>query len=142
MNSPFFKQVVTLFLLNKQTDTYDRVVIDNVYFRFNDSSVLNDKGLIRTSKGSITIASEYSKINDNYALASYNGQNTILEFILEGILADTMWDLKNNSYVVNGEYYEDITTLLDLKDIQYFKIVSVQDNRKGNLQHIKLEVTE
>lgn len=142
MNSPFFKQVVTLFLLNKQTDTYDRVVIDNVYFRFNDSSVLNDKGLIRTSKGSITIASEYSKIDNNYALASYNGQNTILEFILEGILADTMWDLKNNSYVVNGEYYEDITTLLDLKDIQYFKIVSVQDNRKGNLQHIKLEVTE
>lgn len=142
MNSPFFKQTVTLFLLNKNTDSYDRLVINNVYFRYADSNTMTGEGIVRNSRGTISISSQYSKINDNYALASYNGQNTILEFVLEGILADTMWNLKNNSYVVDGEYYDNITSLVDLKDIPFFRIKSVQDNRKGKLQHIKLEVAE
>lgn len=135
----FFQNTITLFLLNKETDTYDRVVIHNVYFRDIESDGLNNYGVGTTSNGTITIPSNISMIGSNYALSSYNNETPILEFVLEGILADTMWNLNESSYVVKGEYTDNIDSIEDIADI-CFRIISVGDFRKGKLQHIKLGV--
>ena len=85
---------------------------DKVYFRHNKKSNLVDKGLQEGSTGSITIPTT-EKL-----------------------------DISTNDYVVEGivEDEFDLSTLQE--KYQVFKVVSVDDNRKGNLQHYKIGVTE
>ena len=51
-------------------------------------------------------------------------------------------DISENDYVVKG-IVEDEFDLSKLQEkYQVFKVVSVDDNRKGNLQHYKIGVSE
>lgn len=85
---------------------------DKVYFRHNKKTNLVDKGLQEGSIGSITIPTT-EKINISTD-----------DFLVEGI--------------VNDEF--DLSKLQE--KYQVFKVVSVDDNRKGKLQHYKIGVTE
>ena len=85
---------------------------NKVYFRHNKKTNLIDKGLEKGSTGSITIPT-----TDNLDISTN-------DYIVEGIVEDEF----------------DLSTLQE--KYQVFKVVSVDDNRKGNLQHYKIGVTE
>nr|DAZ10028.1 MAG TPA: hypothetical protein [Caudoviricetes sp.] len=85
---------------------------DKVYFRHNKKINVIDKGLQEGSTGSITIPTT-DKLN-----ISTN------DYIVEGIIDDEF----------------DLSALQ--QKYQIFKVVSVDDNRKGNLQHYKIGVSE
>ena len=85
---------------------------NKVYFRHNKKTNLIDKGLQEGSTGSITIPTT-EKLNI-----------TTNDYIVEGIVEDKF----------------DLSALQ--KKYQVFKVVSVDDNRKGNLQHYKIGVSE
>lgn len=85
---------------------------DKVYFRHNKKTNLVDKGLQEGSTGSITIPTT-EKLNISTD-----------DFVVEGIIDDEF----------------DLSTLQE--KYQIFKVVSVDDNRKGNLQHYKIGVSE
>ena len=122
----FFKDTVTLFLFNKSSQSFDKFVIKNVYFRHAIATRMTEEGLIRVSSGSITIPQKYAQI----------GKLNLEEFI-----SGNTWSVKKKSYVVNGEVEE--TTYNELvKKYHLFRITSVADNRKGGLQHLKIEVDE
>ena len=85
---------------------------DKVYFRHNKKTNLVDKGLEKGSTGSITISTT-NKL-----------------------------DISTNDYIVEG-IVEDKFDLSSLQQkYQVFKVVSVDDNRKGTLQHYKIGVSE
>ena len=93
-------------------ENYTRQYYDKVYFRHNKKTNLIDKGLQEGSTGSITIPTT-EKL-----------------------------DISTNDYVVEG-IVEDEFDLSKLQEkYQVFKVVSVDDNRKGNLQHYKIGVGE
>ena len=93
-------------------ENFKRLPFDKVYFRHNKKANLVDKGLEKGSTGSITIPT-----------------------------AEKL-DISTNDYVVEG-IVEDKFDLSALQEkYQVFKAVSVDDNRKGNLQHYKIGVTE
>lgn len=85
---------------------------DKVYFRHNKKTNLVDKGLQEGSTGSITIHTT-EKLDI-----------TTNDYIVEGIVND-----KFDLFTLQEKY-------------QVFKVVSVDDNRKGNLQHYKIGVSE
>lgn len=93
-------------------EIFTRLTFDKVYFRHNKKTNLVDKGLQKGSTGSITIPTT-DKLN-----ISTN------DYIIEGFIEDE-FDLS----ALQGKY-------------QVFKVISVDDNRKGNLQHYKIGVTE
>lgn len=85
---------------------------NKVYFRHNKKINVIDKGLQEGSTGSITIPT-----------------------------TDKL-DISTDDYVVEG-IIEDEFNLSTLQEkYQIFKVVSVDDNRKGNLQHYKIGVSE
>lgn len=93
-------------------ENFTRLPFDKVYFRHNKKANLVDKGLKKGSTGSITIPTT-EKL-----------------------------DISTNDYIVAG-IVEDKFDLSALQDkYQVFKVVSVDDNRKGSLQHYKIGVTE
>ena len=93
-------------------EIFTRMTFDKVYFRHNKKTNLVDKGLQEGSTGSITIPTT-DKLN-----ISTN------DYVVEGIIEDKF----------------DLSALQ--KKYQVFKVVSVDDNRKGNLQHYKIGVSE
>lgn len=93
-------------------ENFTSLTFDKVYFRHNKKTNLVDKGLQEGSTGSITIPTT-DKLN-----ISTN------DYVVEGIVEDE-FDLS----ALQGKY-------------QVFKVVSVDDNRKGKLQHYKIGVTE
>ena len=93
-------------------EEFTRKTFDKVYFRHNKKTNLVDKGLEKGSTGSITIPTT-EKL-----------------------------DISTDDYVVEG-IIDDKFDLSALQEkYQVFKVVSVDDNRKGNLQHYKIGVTE
>ena len=85
---------------------------DKVYFRHNKKTNLVDKGLEKGSTGSITIPTT-EKL-----------------------------DISNNDYVIEGIVKDEFDLSKLQEKYQVFKVVSVDDNRKGNLQHYKIGVSE
>lgn len=85
---------------------------DKVYFRHNKKTNLVDKGLQEGSTGSITIPTT------------------------------ERLDIYTDDYIVEGIINDDFDLSLLQEKYQVFKIVSVDDNRKGNLQHYKIGVSE
>lgn len=85
---------------------------DKVYFRHNKKTNLVDKGLQEGSTGSITIPTA-NKLDISTD-----------DYVVEGI--------------INGQF--DLATLQQKCDV--YKVVSVDDNRKGKLQHYKIGVSE
>lgn len=51
-------------------------------------------------------------------------------------------NISTNDYIVEGIIHDEFDYLKLLKKYQVFKVVSVDDNRKGNLQHYKIGVSE
>ena len=136
----FFKDIVTLFLFNEKIQDFDRFVIEKVYFRFSESTRMTENGLIRTSQGNIIIPSKYAEINEIKAIDKYD-KNNVLSSVLEGMSKRDKWNLKDKSFVVDGNV-NDIEYTELLKTYRVFRIISVADNRKGGLQHLKLGVEE
>lgn len=93
-------------------EIFTRTHFDKVYFRHNKKTNLIDKGLQEGSTGSITIPTT-EKLN-----ISTN------DFVIEGIIDDDF----------------DLSTLQQKYDV--YKVVSVDDNRKGGLPHYKIGVSE
>lgn len=93
-------------------ESFDIQHYDKVYFRHNKKINLIDKGLQTGSTGSITIPTT-EKLN-----------------------------ISTNDYVIEG-LINDEFDLFNLKEkYEVFKVVSVDDNRKGGLQHYKIGVSE
>ena len=93
-------------------ETVTRLPFEAVYFRHNKKTNLIDKGLQKGSTGSITIPTT-EELNISTD-----------DYVVEGIVKDE-FDLSE----LQSKY-------------QVFKVVSVDDNRKGGLQHYKIGVSE
>ena len=93
-------------------EIFTKIHFDKVYFRHNKKTNLVDKGLQEGSTGSITIPT-----TDKLDISTD-------DYIVEGIVKDEF-----NLSKLQGKY-------------QVFKVVSVDDNRKGNLQHYKIGISE
>lgn len=93
-------------------EIFTRMTFDKVYFRHNKKTNLVDKGLEKGSTGSITIPT-----TDKLEISTN-------DYIVEGIVKDTF----------------DLSALQE--KYQVFKVVSVDDNRKGGLPHYKIGVSE
>ena len=85
---------------------------NKVYFRHNKKINVIDKGLQEGSTGSITIPT-----TDKLDISTD-------DYVVEGIIEDKF----------------DLSALRNKYDV--YKVVSVDDNRKGNLQHYKIGVSE
>lgn len=107
-----------LRMLNADVDNEETYIVrehfDNVYFRHNKKSNMIDKGLEKGSSGTI-----YIPTTDD--LSKYI---SIGDLLIEGKLISPFSDIYDSS------------------DYQKFRIVSIDDNRKGNLQHFKIGVSE
>ena len=144
MNDRFFKDTITLFLFDEKNEVYDRVIIHKVYFRHNKKTNLIDKGIEKGSTGSITIPTKIAMIDDDLAIHTYskNKHPNNLNFVLNGLLIDKAWNLEGESYVVEGAVSEEFDLSKIQSKHQVFKIVSLDDNRKGGLEHLKIGVSE
>lgn len=96
----------------KDGEIFTRTPFEQVYFRHNKKSNLIDKGFEKGSTGSITIPT-----TDELNISTE-------DYVVEGIVNDEFDLLK-----LQSKY-------------QVFKVVSVDDNRKGRLQHYKIGVSE
>ena len=125
MNDRFFKQSITIYN-QKEDESFQRTVIDKVYVRKTRKIVINSNGEEVASSASITIPTDIAKIGDNLAIDTYKKD----------------WYLEEGDYMQDGfcDLDFDITKLK--KQFDLFQIVSVADNRKGRLQHFKIEVSE
>ena len=116
MNDTFFIHQITIYHTtddeNFTIQHYDGEKLPKVYFRHNKKANLIDKGHKQGSTGSITIPTT-EKL-----------------------------DISTNDYVVEN-IIEDEFDLSKLQEkYQVFKVVSVDDNRKGGLPHYKIGVSE
>ena len=93
-------------------ETYNPIHFEEVYFRHNKKTNLVDKGLEKGSTGSITIPT------------------------IEKL------DISTDDYIVEGIIEDKFDLSLLQEKYQVFKVVSVDDNRKGGLQHYKIGVSE
>lgn len=96
----------------KDDESVSKIHLKQVYFRHNKKNNQIDKGVQTASTGTI------------YIPATENIDIKTDDYIIEG--------------VINDEF--DFNNLM--KKYQVFKVVSVDDNRKGNLQHFKIGVSE
>lgn len=125
MNDRFFKDTITIY--NKKEDnSFKRTVIDKVYIRKTRKIIINSNGEEVAGSATITIPTDIAKIKNNLAVDTHKKN----------------WFLNEGDYIVDGlcDLEFDITKIKKQYDL--FQIVSVSDNRKGNLQHFKIEVSE
>ena len=147
MNDRFFKQTITVYN-EKEDGTYQRTVINKVYIRKSRKTILNTNGEQLAGSCTIVIPTALAEINEELAIKSYidtksiNKNSAILNFTLNSRLIDNPWTLRDGDYVVDGECKLDFDMTKIRKEHRLFRINSVADNRKGSLQHFKLEVTE
>ena len=125
MNDRFFKQTITIYN-QKEDESFQRTVIDKVYVRKTRKIVINSNGEEVASSASITIPTDIAKIGDNLAIDTYKKD----------------WYLEEGDYIVDGLCDLDFDITKVKKQFDLFQIVSVADNRKGRLQHFKIEVSE
>ena len=126
MNDKFFNNTITIYNLNKEDETFQKTVIDKVYVRKIRKIVINSNGEEVAGSATIVIPTAIAKIEDNLALNTYK----------KG------WNLKEGDYIVDNKCELDFDITKIKKQFNLFQIVSVADNRKGGLQHFKIEVSE
>ena len=147
MNERFFKQTITVYN-EKEDGTYQRTVINKVYIRKTRKTILNTNGEQLAGSCTIVIPTALAEIKEQLAIKSYidtksiNKNSAILNFTLNSRLIDNPWTLRDGDYLVDGECNLDFDMTKIRKEHRLFRINSVADNRKGSLQHFKLEVTE
>lgn len=89
-----------------------KIHFKQVYFRHNKKINQIDKGVQTASTGTI-----YIPTNENI-------------------------DIKTDDYIIEGVINDEFDFNSLMEKYQVFKVVSVDDNRKGNLQHFKIGVSE
>ena len=147
MNDRFFKQKITIYN-QKEDESFQRTVINKVYVRKNRSITINSNGEEVASSASIIIPTKIALINNQLAINSYidnkalNKYSSILNFTLNSRLIDRAWTLMEGDYIVDGECNFEFDMTKIKKEHKLFQIVKISDNRKGNLQHFKVEVSE
>lgn len=125
MNSKFFKDTITIYN-QKEDESFQRTVIDKVYVRKNTKIVINSNGEEVAGSATIIIPTGIAKIGDNLAINTYKKD----------------WYLEEGDYIVDSSCDLDFDITKIKKQFNLFQIVNVADNRKGNLQHFKIEVSE
>lgn len=93
-------------------ENVSKIHFKQVYFRHNKKINQIDKGVQTASTGTI-----YIPTNENI-------------------------DIKTDDYIIEGVINDEFDFNSLMEKYQVFKIVSVDDNRKGNLQHFKIGVAE
>lgn len=96
----------------KDDESVSKIHFKQVYFRHNKKNNQIDKGVQTASTGTI-----YIPTNENI-------------------------DIKTDDYIIEGIIEDEFDFNSLMKKYQVFKVVSVDDNRKGNLQHFKIGVAE
>lgn len=125
MNDRFFKQSITIYN-QKEDESFQRTVVNKVYVRKTRKIVINSNGEEVAGSATITIPADIAKIGDNLAIDTYK----------------KYWYLEEGDYIVDGLCDLDFDITKVKKQFDLFQIVSVADNRKGRLQHFKIEVSE
>lgn len=136
MNDKFFIHQITVYH-TEDDETFTKMVFDKVYFRHNKKTNLIDKGLQKGSTGSITIpTTEKLDISTN-------------DYVIEGIVgsvADINQMKVKDLNIMKVKMLSSQNAEFNLSDMQsiyqVFKVVSVDDNRKGGLPHFKIGVSE
>lgn len=93
-------------------ENVSKIHFKQVYFRHNKKINQIDKGVQTASTGTI-----YIPTNENI-------------------------DIKTDDYIIEGVINDEFDFNSLMEKYQVFKVVSVDDNRKGNLQHFKIGVAE
>lgn len=147
MNDRFFKDTITIYN-QKEDETFQRTIINKVYVRKTRKIAINSNGEEVASSASIVIPTKIALINNQLAFNSYienkslDKYNSILNFTLNSRLIDRAWTLMEGDYIVDGKCDFDFDMTKIKNKHKLFQIVSIADNRKGNLQHFKIEVSE
>lgn len=151
MNTRFFdnkkSNKITIYNI-KEDESFQRTVIDKVYVRKVRKISLNSNGEEVASTASITIPTKIAKINNQLAILSYVENNSsdktgsILNFTLNSRIMGKSWTLMEGDYIVDGVCDLDFDMTKIKEKYKLFQIVSISDNRKGNLPHFKVEVSE
>ena len=147
MNDRFFKDAITIYN-QKEDGTFQRTIINKVYVRKTRKIAINSNGEEVASSASIVIPTKIALINNQLAFNSYienkslDKYNSILNFTLNSRLIDRAWTLMEGDYIVDGKCDFDFDMTKIKNKHKLFQIVSIADNRKGNLQHFKIEVSE
>lgn len=147
MNERFFTNTITIYN-KKQDESFQRTIINKVYARKNRKIVVNSNGEEVASSETIIIPTKIATINNQLAINSYidnrslDKNSSILNFTLNSALIDTPWTIMAGDYIVDGYCDLDFDITKIKKEHKLFQIISFADNRKGNLQHFKIEVSE
>ena len=133
MNNRFFIHQITVYHTeddeNFTIQHYNGKASPQVYFRHNKKTNLVDKGLQEGSTGSITIPTAETLLFDTALKISFRCDSILRK-------------ISTNDYIVEG-IIEDKFDLSALQQkYQVFKVVSIDDNRKGGLPHYKIGVNE
>ena len=147
MNDRFFKNTITVYNLKKD-DSFQRTIINKVHVRKTRKIVINSRGEEVAGSASIIIPTKIALIGNQKALNSYidnsslDKYNSVLNFTLNSKLIDHAWTLMEGDYIVDGKCDLEFDMTEIKKEHKLFQIVSIADNRKGGLQHFKIEVSE
>lgn len=125
MNDRFFKDSITIYS-QKEDESFQRTVINKVYVRKTRKIVINSNGEEVAGSATVTIPTNVAKIGDNLAVDTYKKD----------------WFLNEGDYIIDESCDLDFDITKIKKQYNLFQIISVSDNRKGNLQHFKVEVSE
>lgn len=125
MNDRFFNNTITIYNF-KEDESFKRTVIDKVYVRKTRKIVINSNGEEVAGSATIVIPTSIAKIGDNLAIDTYKKD----------------WFLKEGDYIVDDKCELDFDITKIKEEFNLFQIMSAADNRKGGLQHFKIEVSE
>lgn len=141
MNKRFFIHSITIYHDNDD-GTVTRMVFNDVYFRHNKKSNVIDKGFEKGSIGTIYIPTK-QQLNISNTDIVVEGTPLLSVESVENKSVNDIDNIQVTKLSVNEENPNDEFYKLFRDDsIQKYRVVSIDDNRKGNLQHYKLGVGE
>lgn len=141
MNKRFFIHSITIYHDNDD-GTVTRMVFNGVYFRHNKKSNVIDKGFEKGSIGTIYIPTK-QQLNISNTDIVVEGTPLLSVESVENKSVNDIDNIQVTKLSVNEENPNDeFYNLFRDDSIQKFRVVSIDDNRKGNLQHYKLGVGE
>lgn len=141
MNKRFFIHSITIYHDNDD-GTVTRMVFNGVYFRHNKKSNVIDKGFEKGSIGTIYIPTK-QQLNISNTDIVVEGTPLLSVKSVENKSVNDIDNIEVTKLSVNEENPNDeFYNLFRDDSIQRYRVVSIDDNRKGNLQHYKLGVGE
>lgn len=144
MNQRFFIHSITIYHDNDD-GTVTRMIFDGVYFRHNKKSNVIDKGFEKGSTGTIYIPTKQDLNISNTDIVVEGTPTLSVKSVNKKTVnyIDYIDKIQVKRLIVNKENPNDeFNRLFTDSSIQRYRVVSVDDNRKGNLQHYKLGVSE